>query len=272
MENHLDRYFTTGEFAKLCNVTKHTLFHYDQIGLFPPELRLPNGYRYYSASQLDVFDVISNLRELDMPLWEIKQYLDNRSPQAFIELLQKESVLIEEKIKRLKNRKELAKKRAAFTASVLKIDTSVLSVVETGPAYLVATKIHSSNEKRWAQDVSRHMQYCEKCGIQNQYPLGALQELSKVRSGLCEGYSFIYTLLDQPPKHIPYLTKVKGRYLCGYHSGSYDTIGQAYEKLLAYEKSHKLSLCGDFYEDVLLDSLSASCYDSYIFRITIQVE
>lgn len=31
------RYLSTGEFAKLCNIKKHTLFHYDDIGLLKPE-------------------------------------------------------------------------------------------------------------------------------------------------------------------------------------------------------------------------------------------
>ena len=34
-------YLTTGEFAKLVGTTKHTLFHYDAIGLFCPEKNSP---------------------------------------------------------------------------------------------------------------------------------------------------------------------------------------------------------------------------------------
>ncbi len=41
-------YLTTGEFARLAGVTKHTLFHYDNIGLFQPEFTDENGYRYYT--------------------------------------------------------------------------------------------------------------------------------------------------------------------------------------------------------------------------------
>ena len=80
-------YFTTGEFAKLCGVKKQTLFHYDEIGILSPEMTGDNGYRYYSYKQLEVFSVISMLKELDMPLKDIKKYLDGRSPEAFIELL-----------------------------------------------------------------------------------------------------------------------------------------------------------------------------------------
>ena len=41
-----DTYMTTGEFAKLMKISKHTLFHYDDIGLFCPEILGENGYRY----------------------------------------------------------------------------------------------------------------------------------------------------------------------------------------------------------------------------------
>lgn len=88
-------YLTTGEFAKLVGTTKHTLFHYDAIGLFCPEKKLSNQYRYYSASQLEIFDVINILKELGMPLEEIKSYLDRRTPELFLELLEKETSAIE---------------------------------------------------------------------------------------------------------------------------------------------------------------------------------
>lgn len=40
-------YFSTGEFAKLAGVSKHTLFYYDEIGLLSPEIKnKENGYRY----------------------------------------------------------------------------------------------------------------------------------------------------------------------------------------------------------------------------------
>ena len=35
MSQALHKYFTTGEFAKLCNVKKQTLFHYEKLVFFP---------------------------------------------------------------------------------------------------------------------------------------------------------------------------------------------------------------------------------------------
>ena len=42
MEKQSELYFTTGEFAKILGVKKHTLFHYDEIGLFSPAVA--DGY------------------------------------------------------------------------------------------------------------------------------------------------------------------------------------------------------------------------------------
>lgn len=55
-------YFTTGEFAKIFDVKKQTLFHYDSCGIFKPDIIGENGYRYYSFTQLETFAIIRTLR------------------------------------------------------------------------------------------------------------------------------------------------------------------------------------------------------------------
>ena len=46
--------FSIGELSKQQNISRQTLIFYDRIGLFSPAWVDPeNGYRYYSASQLD---------------------------------------------------------------------------------------------------------------------------------------------------------------------------------------------------------------------------
>ena len=62
-----NKYMTTGEFARRMGVTKNTLFHYDNIGLFLPEIVDTNDYRYYSIYQMEVFDTIIILKEMGTP-------------------------------------------------------------------------------------------------------------------------------------------------------------------------------------------------------------
>lgn len=65
-------------------VSKHTLFHYDDIGLFSPEYVAENGYRMYSRYQLETLETILMLRDLGMPLKEIRQFLQVRSPKELV--------------------------------------------------------------------------------------------------------------------------------------------------------------------------------------------
>ena len=71
MEQRNELYFTTGEFAEILGVKKHTLFHYDEIGLLVPEETDPwTGYRRYAAAQLMTANRITALRGLGFSLAE----------------------------------------------------------------------------------------------------------------------------------------------------------------------------------------------------------
>ena len=84
-------YMTTGELAKLMGITKETLFHYDEIGLFRPAVVMKNGYRYYEVSQMELLDAILLLKELRMPLKEIQELLGKRSPERIFQSGKKKS-------------------------------------------------------------------------------------------------------------------------------------------------------------------------------------
>lgn len=76
-------YYTVGELAKTYGIPISTLRFYDKHGIFVPEYRNPEtGYRYYSAEQLILFDVILFLRELDVPTGKIPEMLENAHCRA----------------------------------------------------------------------------------------------------------------------------------------------------------------------------------------------
>jgi len=68
--------FSIGEFARLGTVSVRTLRHYDEIGLLRPAKIDPDtGYRGYSAQQLGQLNRIVALKELGLPLAQIRQLL-----------------------------------------------------------------------------------------------------------------------------------------------------------------------------------------------------
>jgi DNA-binding transcriptional MerR regulator len=71
-----DEQLPIGRFARLAGLSIGALRHYDQRGLLTPSSVHPDtGYRSYARSQLDAARLIARLRELDMPLPEIRAVL-----------------------------------------------------------------------------------------------------------------------------------------------------------------------------------------------------
>src|SRR5699024_6649059 len=102
----MEEKLTTGAFAKLVKVPKHVLFYYDEINLFKPSIiDQENNYRYYAYSQYYLFNVIRFLKNLGMPLKEIKSFLDKRSPEELKNVLDKQSASIETEIIKLSQAK-----------------------------------------------------------------------------------------------------------------------------------------------------------------------
>lgn len=70
---------TVHEVAAVAGVSVRTLHYYDQIGLLHPSHTTEAGYRLYDDAALARLQQILFFRELDFPLSEIREILDNPS-------------------------------------------------------------------------------------------------------------------------------------------------------------------------------------------------
>lgn len=70
--------FGTGAFARVAQVSVRTLHHYDDIGLLrPAQVDPQTGYRWYRADQLPRLNRILALRDLGLPLTEVRRVVDD---------------------------------------------------------------------------------------------------------------------------------------------------------------------------------------------------
>lgn len=67
----MQKKYSTGEFAKLANVTERTIRYYDKIGLLKPSFVMENGYRRYTQSDLLKLQKILSLKHMGFSLDEI---------------------------------------------------------------------------------------------------------------------------------------------------------------------------------------------------------
>ncbi|GHF53492.1 DNA-binding transcriptional MerR regulator [Amycolatopsis bartoniae] len=124
---------TIGEFARLTHLSVRTLRRYHEAGLLEPASVDPmSGYRYYTAGQIPNAQVIHRLRELDLPLADVRRVLATEDPRA-------RSDLIAGHLRRLED--QLDRTRAAVTSlrRLLRPDVARLDVeLRSVPARTVA--------------------------------------------------------------------------------------------------------------------------------------
>lgn len=266
-----ERYISTGEFSKLIGVTKHTLFYYDEIGLLSPEIKLSNGYRYYSFAQLEVAEVILTLRELGMPLEEIRNYVKNRTPDMLLALLEKENEIITTQIRKLRQTKKWMREKSKQVREALSVDIDEIQVVYEPERYLVQSCVENSDDRSWARGIGELMDYCVANEIRSSYSIGYRQNKEDIEKQIFDNYHVFYELLDEKPSKIKCEIKPEGKYLMAFHKGEWQEIHKSYNRILQYAKKNKLVLGEYFYEDCLLDSLTMASEKEYITKITCKV-
>lgn len=88
-----------GKMAKLNNISEQTLRLYDKIGLLKPYyIDNSTGYRYYSINQSAKLDIIQYMKELGIPLKDIKKQLESHDIRIVEKILERQRDYIDKKI------------------------------------------------------------------------------------------------------------------------------------------------------------------------------
>ena len=91
----MENLFSIGEVSRYQQISKQTLIFYDKIGLFRPAYVDPgNGYRYYSAAQLDYLDTILIMKKIGFSLSEIKAHMQSYNIDSSLALFKKQLAVI----------------------------------------------------------------------------------------------------------------------------------------------------------------------------------
>lgn len=90
-------------FSKLTGVSAHTIRYYEKIGVLKHVARNASGHRFFTSKDIDWIGFVIRLKEMGMPLDNIKLYADLRekgesTSQQRKQLLQEHVLILEEKI------------------------------------------------------------------------------------------------------------------------------------------------------------------------------
>ena len=260
---------TVSQFAKLHNVNKRTLHYYDEIGIFSPDYKGENGYRYYDYMQGVDFEYIKMLKELNMGLDEIKKYIDNPNEEDFKEIAEVKIKEINQEIKLLNRRKEVLEDKLQKLSKCDEVrNKNYIKVVECEEEKFFYTpfKFEDDDLKQLIshiKDVWTVDEYCK--GI------GSFVSVEKIQRGEFEEYDglFIEMLDDIDSDNM--IIKPKGKYICAYHMGDWDTLPKFYGEIVEYAEENNLTLVGYSFE-IGMNDFAISDMKDYITQIMIRVE
>ncbi|KYG89682.1 MULTISPECIES: MerR family transcriptional regulator [Metasolibacillus] len=272
MFNKNVKYFTTGEFAKICKVNKQTLIYYDQIGLLSPVLKDDKGYRYYSIAQYDFFSVIELLKTLGMSLKDIQNYLAEQSPETFLALMHQQQEIVAHKRRELELIEEIIKVKIATLKEAATISFDDITVEHYPEAiFYLSRNIENATEEQFVKDVADFIDELDRSQLDTGYPIGGMTKREQVLAGNYTNYSHLYIEQPSPREGHPYFKAIAGDFLVGYHKGTTATLHQTYERLFKVMHKQGYELGQYVYEEYIYDAVVKKREEDYVTKIMMEI-
>ena len=251
------------EMACIAKLNTRTLHYYDEIGLFSPESKDENGYRYYSLEQLVDLGIILSLKELDMSLKEIKSVLTS-DVETSRKVLEKKSNEIDEKIYNLTDIKQVIERRLHFF-DIAKQHSTPIKFIDLDEEYLVLSKKIEDATSQNLIETAYELLVSEGKYFFANNEYGAMFHHQKEDT---ESYDYFFLKTDKMSDYD--FVKPAGRYLQYIYKGDDDGLINAYDKIRKYVINNHLKLDGFFYEKALNETTNLN-QKEYITEIQIKI-
>ncbi|HDX9653999.1 MerR family transcriptional regulator [Bacillus wiedmannii] len=253
----LNKRFTIGEMAKMQNIAESTLRYYDEKGIFHPSIVDPQtNYRYYTIDQFSLLDTIKFLRQLNIPLKEIKKYIDERNPAYALNLLEKQQEMmlkkqreIEYALAKMEHKIHLIKE-----ATKAKAEQMVIKEISQRKITAIAVAPNTTDDmfEYYIHSLQKNMKQMDDSLFSGD--IGVTVAKKGLMQNEFQAYSSVFILLDYMPFQIHSSDEIKeGMFACVYHHGPYEETDETYKKLMKYINQEGYEVSGDAIEIALID-------------------
>ncbi|MCI8298763.1 MAG: MerR family transcriptional regulator [Lachnospiraceae bacterium] len=269
--NEKNKLLTIGQFASLHGINKKTLMWYDEIGLFQPAVIHPkNGYRYYNYRQSSILETILLLRELDVSVSEIQEFMKNRSAASLKCLLDEKIADLDRRISHLNGIRETLCSQRQNMLTLLTMDLSGISIVEKEERCLVTVDINDATS--FDQEVEMITAETRRYQLHRLHDAtyGTMIPVQELSSGNFSNYTKLFIEIPFPIHRDGLHIQPAGTYLRAFHKGDWNGIPCKYQELLAYAKTHGFTLSGFAYEMGINENVIDNM-DDYITQIEVKI-
>ena len=235
-------YYKIGEISKIYGIGRDSLMYYEDIGILKP-FRDKNGYRMYKLSDIWRLNLIKELRSLNFPMKKIKEYLDDRNIESTKEILNKEIILIDEKIEELLSYKQNIMKRL----DTINDELRNLKLYEIDLVYINKRKALELNANITKDEefdfLIQKLQkdYENRFTILGNNNIGSSFCLDKIKQGIYNEFKSVFCFLEDE-EEIYNIIFNEGYYLTLTYKGKYKNNKHYINKMFKYieEKGYKI--------------------------------
>jgi DNA-binding transcriptional MerR regulator/effector-binding domain-containing protein len=236
-----------GDFSRMTQLSVKTLRHYHEVGLLAPVFVDPaTSYRYYSQNQVPTTQVVRRLRELDMPIADVRAVLAAAPAER--------NGLIGEHLRRLET--ELAATRRAVESLRAILDRPAEAArierrsVPATPAVAIVDTVDRDDLVLWWQGAVGELQATVAAGgLQQTGSPAALYGFDIFSRDRGEATVFIPVRGDAPAVgRVRPLLVPPAELAVISHVGPHDDVDLAYSELGDYARRHEISVDGPLRE------------------------
>jgi DNA-binding transcriptional MerR regulator len=187
---------TIGQFSRMTYLSATTLRHYHAVGLLEPaEVDAATGYRYYTTDQIADAHVVRRLRDLDMPIEEVRAVVRAGDPAARDAVIAAHLGAMERRLRT--TAAAVASLRELLTAPVDVLDLQYRRDAQT-PTWAIGADVGHDEIREWARgalwELARAVGARQRNG-----PAGALYEPAFFEEGRGRVVAFVPTARDDAP-------------------------------------------------------------------------
>ncbi len=269
----MKKYYRIGEIAKLYGIGPDSLRYYEEMGILSP-IRGKNGYRMYRVDNIWKLNVIRDLRNKEVPMEQIRQYLNGTRRVADTKELFHQGILeINRRIQELLDlRQDCERCYHNMDANASIPLDGALRLVEEPRRYVAYLDIQQTgyNTDEYDMMVKR---------LQNEhahFPLignsgkGAVLSQEEVRNGRYDRFIGVFFTVSVPVDPDTYLPE--GLYLTTYYHGGYENTARLIPQMLQYAQEHGYRLAGNVLEIYALDIHETAHPEEFVTKLQFRVE
>lgn len=269
------RNYTISEISRLFGIGIDSLRYYERLGIISPQ-RGANGYRLYDLDDIYKLSLIKDLRRLDMPMKQIKTYLDNQTLATTRTLLNDEAQLLRERIRELEDDLRTVHDHIRELEDVVTRPVGTIELARKPQRRCVELSARIERDAEMDLLVQRlHRQYESFLPHLGMLEIGgalSVEDLDAGRSNIYNSVFFVLEDHDNDGDAPVDFTLEAGTYLTLRYRGPYEQNGAVYERLISYAETKGLDIVGMPYEFYEIDNRDTACPEEYLTRVELLID